>query len=67
MCLVYKGYSFYKHRMTKDGAYYWVCNKRCDKFHKCRAKVYSMQIGTKNMVKVINGEHLHAPDFESDT
>lgn len=50
--------------MTKDGAYYWVCNKRCAL--KCRAKVYSMQIGTKNMVKVIHASHTHGPDFKCD-
>lgn len=61
---MHNGYAFYKHRMTTKGAFYWVCTKKgsC----KCRAKVYSMQIGTKTMVKVINGEHFHPPAYPKD-
>lgn len=66
MNLVYEGYSFHKHRKTKDGADYWVCVKRNDKQLKCSARVYSMRIGKKYMIKVINASHSHGPDLKDD-
>lgn len=64
MNLVYNGHSFYKHRATKNGADYWMCHKRTDKQYRCRARVYSMKVDTKYMVKVINDLHTHEPAIE---
>lgn len=66
MSLTHNGFTFYKHRVTKNGADYWVCHKRNDKQCRCRARAYTVKIGAKYMVKVINGTHMHEPDSTVD-
>lgn len=66
MSLIYEGYTFHKHRVAKNGANYWVCHKRTDKDYRCRARAWTIQVGKKYMVKVINDTHMHAPDSTFD-
>lgn len=56
--LVHNGYEFRKHRKTSAGAIYWYCRRQKDL--KCKVKAHTMQIGTRNHVR-ITGEHLHPP------
>lgn len=66
MSVVYNNYTYYKHRRNASGADYWVCRKRVSKRHKCRARLYSMQVGNKHVIKVINDKHSHESDLEDE-
>lgn len=57
--LTHGGYGYTKHRVLSSGVIYYYCRKQ--KEFKCSVKAYTMQIGTRNMVKV-KGEHLHPPE-----
>lgn len=60
--LIYKGYEYRRHRITKHGQTYWYCRQH-DRF-KCKSKAYTMQIGTENRVR-ITGQHSHLPEKQS--
>lgn len=56
--LIHHGYEFRKQRIKRDGTTYWYCQIQRDL--KCKAKAYTMKIGTKYQVQIM-GKHLHAP------
>lgn len=55
--LVFNGHSYSQHRKRSDGATYWLCCRR-NQF-KCKAKLHTKRIGSREMVRIVNDQHSH--------